>query len=115
MAERGQAGREPSTGEVEIALKRYEVFKNAVLVAWIAALWFPLKAATPIAEALAGNTTNVTLTVTFTLALSVALGSGVFALWNKTKSQSQELKRLRRRCDDLEGELDEARRKALKA
>ena len=98
-------GGEPSDNEVK--LKRYELLKSFVPILYIAALAVPIWALQPVASDLAGKTTNVKLTVSITIALSLALGAGVLAMLKKTRTQSDELRRQRRRIATLESELDE--------
>jgi hypothetical protein len=74
---------------------------------WIVALWVPLRAAEPLAEALAGEHTSLTFRFSVTIAISIALGAGMLALAMRTRAQRKELQRLRRRCELLERELGE--------
>jgi hypothetical protein len=92
---------------VQRSLKRWEVARMLVPVVWIVSLWFPIKAATPIAEALAGEDTNVTVTFSLTIVFTLAFGAGVLSLWLKNRSQANEIRRLRQRCNDLEKRLNE--------
>lgn len=85
--------------------RRYDLAKSVVPVAWIAALWIPIRGALPIARVLAGKHTDLTLTVSISIAFTFALGAGVLALLRNAKAQGDELKRVRRRCAALEIEL----------
>jgi hypothetical protein len=105
-----EATDEPTALEVRRVERRYDLARSIVPVAWIASLWIPLQGAIPIAEALAGQDTNVTLTVSISIVFSLAVSAGFLALLRRTKEQRDELRRLRRRCNDLETQLELARR-----
>lgn len=106
---RERDGNEPTQAEIQLSGRRYEVAKSLVYVLYIAALWIPLQAVRPIAEAFAGKDTSVTLTITITIGLSVAFGAGMLAILVRTREQRRELRRLRRRCADLERELESSK------
>jgi hypothetical protein len=69
----------------------------------IAALWFPFKAAQPIANVLAGHHTELRVSIGVSIVYSAAITVGGAALLAKNRSQSRELERLRRRMEELEG------------
>jgi hypothetical protein len=96
---------EPTSVEIERVARRYDLAKSLVPVAWIAALWIPIQAAVPIARALAGKHTDLTVTISISIAFTVALGAGVASLLRKNKEQRDELRRQRRRITTLEQEL----------
>lgn len=96
----------PVPPQVALQLRRYDLLKSLVPVAYIASLWIPIRAVQPIAEALAGRNTDVTITITISIALTIALGAGVVALLRRSSAQRQELQRQRRRITKLERELD---------
>jgi hypothetical protein len=102
---------EPRQLEVQTVAQRYDLARRIVPIFYILALALPIRAAVPIAEALGGQDTNVTVTVSLSVVISVALSGAYLALWRKNRQQAAELRRLRRRARDLELELD--RRKEL--
>jgi len=89
----------------EIQLRRYELYKWLVPVVWIASLWIPLQAILPIARALAGRQTNVSVTLTLSIVVSLAFGAGMLAMFIRSRAQRRELRRLRSRITELEKEL----------
>lgn len=99
------AGDEPSDNEVK--LKRYALAKSFVPIFYIAALYFPIQAAQPIASDLAGKDTNLNLTISITIVFSLAISAGFLAQLKKLREQAEELRRQRRRIANLEKELDE--------
>lgn len=104
MTDEGDDAKQPP--QVALQLRRYDLLKMLVPVAWIATVWVPLRAVQPIAQALAGKDTTVTVTVTVSIVLSIALGAGVVALLRRSSAQRQELQRQRRRISTLERELE---------
>jgi len=92
--------------QVALQLRRYDLLKSLVPVAYIASLWVPIRAVQPIAEALAGKDTNVTITIAISIVFSIALGAGVVALLRRSSTQRQELQRQRRLIAQLERERD---------
>ncbi len=96
-----------SSTQAEVALRRYELLKSLVNILWVVSLWIPLRAALPIAEAFAGKDTNVNFTLTLSIGISVAMGAGLLASLSRSRARKDEIRRLRRRCTDLEEELEQ--------
>jgi hypothetical protein len=96
---------QPAQIEVERVVRRYDLAKSVVPAIWIASFWVPLQGALPIAKALAGEHTEVAITLSISIVFSVALGAGVLSLLRRLKEQRKEMLRLRRRCSNLEEEL----------
>lgn len=78
-------------------------------VLWIAALWIPLQGALPIAKALSGHQTS--LTVSFSISIFVSIsGIGAMSITAyRYRKQREELIRLRERSEGLEKQLKEAK------
>ncbi|MFI4990898.1 MAG: hypothetical protein ACHQHO_08320 [Solirubrobacterales bacterium] len=94
--------REPTQADVQLTATRYELFKWLIPVVWIVALWIPLRAALPIAKALAGKHTDIAVTFSLSITVSLVLGGTVYALLRRNREQRAEVIRLRRRCARLE-------------
>lgn len=69
----------------------------------IAALWFPFKAAEPIAKVLTGHHTELRVSIGVSIVYSAAITIGGAALLAKNRSQGRELERLRQLIEELEG------------
>jgi hypothetical protein len=72
---------------------------------WIAALLIPLRGVQEIASVVAGKQTDVRVAVTITVGISIALTLTVSSTVYKIIAQRRELKRLRTRIEELEGQL----------
>jgi hypothetical protein len=94
--------REPTQTDIQLTTARYELFKWLVPAVWLVALWVPLRAALPIADALAGKHTDVAVTFSLSITVSLVLGGTVYSLLRRSKEQREEIIRLRRRCARLE-------------
>lgn len=94
----------PSAVELAKVEGRYTVLARLASALWIAAIWFPFKAAQPIADSLAGEDTSVALSFSISLALAgVSTVTAIVALVRAAR-QKGELQRLRTRCNELESE-----------
>jgi hypothetical protein len=94
--------REPTQADIQLTASRYELFKWLVPAVWLIALWIPLRAALPIAKALAGKHTDLAVTFSLSVTISLVLGGTVYALLRRGREQRSEIIRLRRRCARLE-------------
>lgn len=84
---------------------RYDLLSKLVTALWIVALWFPFKAIQPIADSLAGEDTNLGITISISLAFAGASWIGTAVTLYRSKKQRHEIERLRKRSIDLEKEL----------
>jgi hypothetical protein len=98
--------REPTQADIQLTATRYELFKWLVPAVWLAALWLPLRAALPIAKALAGKHTDLAVSFSLSITVSLVLGGTVYALMRRSREQRAEIIRLRRRCARLESGQD---------
>jgi hypothetical protein len=84
---------------------RYEL-ASRIFTGWspltVAALYFPIRGAVPIADAFAGHNTNVRVSIAVSIVYSVAVTAGGGAVILKNRKQSEELTRLRKRIEELE-------------
>jgi hypothetical protein len=71
-------------------------------VAMIAASYYPLQAAQPMVEDLAGQTTHVTASISLSIAISVCLAGTYFVQRRKLRRQRDELERLRGRLEEID-------------
>jgi hypothetical protein len=97
-----QEPQEPTQADIQLTAARYELFKWLIPAVWLLALWIPLRAALPIAKALAGKHTSIALTFSLSITISLVLGGTVYALVRRNREQRTEIIRLRRRCTRLE-------------
>lgn len=106
--EGGTDGQHATKHDVELArtVGRYQLFRSLAPAIWIATSALPIVAAVPVARALSGKDTNVTLTVSISIAFTLIVGGTVLALLRKTAAQRAEIERLRRRIEELEKELE---------
>jgi len=82
----------------------FDIARRALWIPYIAVAYFPIHAATPIAQALAGKHTSVTASFSFTAVATLTLtGSGVL-IW-RNRVLANDNKRLRGRVTELEGQL----------
>ena len=88
---------------------RFQLWKRALWIPTILALYVPLRALQPVAEALAGKDTNVGLAYTVNISISIVLGGTALMLLIKNRAQTNELKRQRERITELEAQLSEAK------
>lgn len=98
--------RTPSKNEVELEKARLKYGFRKLFI-WligvpltIASLWFPLQPVQLMVEALAGEETNIGLSLKITVGLAISL-VGIVGLY-KILAQRKELKRLRARIIDQE-------------
>ena len=94
--------RAPTEAAVQRSLARYDLAKSFVPVFCIAAVWFPLQAAIPIAKALAGKHTSFVFSFSFSIAITVSIAVAGLRSWSKQRERRGELVRLRRRIEELE-------------
>ena len=106
MARARRAARKAQDREIELAhvKGRYE-FWTRLLCGWwspltVASLYIPIRAVQPIANALAGKHTTVSITISVTIVLSIALAGGVATLLKKNRTLTVEVSRLRKRLED---------------
>jgi hypothetical protein len=98
--------------EVELARvhERYRVLRWTVcglgVAAAIAATWLPLQPVTDMVQAVAGQQTDVRVLVQASISIAVALTATAAFTISKLHTQSKELRRLRERITELEGELE---------
>jgi hypothetical protein len=90
--------------------RRYDLAKMVFPpVLWIAALWIPLRGALPIAEALSGKQTSLTVSFSISIAVSISAAGAMGTMWYRYRKQKEELIRLRERAEGLEKQLKEAK------
>lgn len=85
---------------------RYDLARRCVPALYIVAFYIPLRAVQPIADAMAGKDTNVSVSIGVSITISVVLSATVVTLLLKSRAQGRELTRLRQRITELEGELE---------
>jgi hypothetical protein len=104
---------EPVDKEValETVRQKFSLWRRVVSLFAIPLLAVPILACVPLAHALAGKHTTVTITVgvTVSIAITAAFGITVRALWTRNSRQTEELRRQRERITELERERDELR------
>jgi ABC-type nitrate/sulfonate/bicarbonate transport system permease component len=90
----------------------YDLIKKLVPALYIISFYLPIKAAAPIAESLAGQETTVSIKITIAVSIvfTLTLAATGYFLRRRIKEQQGQILRLRRRCDELEEELDQAMR-----
>jgi hypothetical protein len=85
---------------------RYGLYRRLVWALYILVAAIPIRQIVPIADALSGRQTSLTVTLTAGLTFTAVLGGGNAVQWWRGRQQGAELKRLRARVSSLEGELD---------
>lgn len=97
---------------IAAAVGRYQAITRAMPALWVIAAWVPIQAITPIARALAGRHTSVSVVFSLSITFSIVIGGSLLVQRKKIRAQAAELIRLRARCDQLEAanrQLMEAR------
>jgi hypothetical protein len=84
---------------------RYQLYGRLVWALYILAAAVPIHEMVPIANAISGRQTSLTVTLTAGLTFTAALGGGNVVQWWRGRRQGAELKRLRARVSSLEDEL----------
>lgn len=103
----------PADPELARIATRYDLYKRLIPVLYIVVSAVPIWAMIPIAQALAGRQTNLTVTLTAGITVSAILGGGNAWQYVVGRGRRAEIQRLRQRVSKLEGDL-EASQKAKK-
>jgi|SRR5579859_2883702 len=91
----------------DTASRAVGLYEVGIRLAWapiIAAAYLPVHAAVPIARALAGKHTSLTMGITLTVSISIVLG-GSTLLALKVRSQRRVIRRQRERISQLESQI----------
>jgi hypothetical protein len=102
-----QGGKKQATVQLERERmhRRYDLAKWTVApFIWIVSTWVPLQAAIPMAEALSGHKTTLTVTFSITLAVSITASLGLIAMFMRARKAEREVERMRDLIEEFEGE-----------
>ncbi|HEY8082850.1 MAG TPA: hypothetical protein VIE64_04750 [Solirubrobacterales bacterium] len=107
MARRGSKKKASQELEMARMIRRYDLAKWTLPpLIWIASTWVPLKASLPIAKALAGEDTSLTVTFSITIVVSLVASGAVVAMTIRAAKARAEIKRLRGLIEELETEKE---------
>lgn len=83
--------------------RRYDLAKWTVApFIWIISSWVPLQAAIPMAKALSGQKTTLTVTFSITIVVSITATLGLTAMYMRARKAEREVARLRGVTEELE-------------
>lgn len=96
MAQGGGKKKRTEEFQRERMVRRYDLAKWTLPpLIWIVSLWVPLQGALPIAKALAGQKTTLTVSFSLTIVVSLAASSALLAVYLRSREDKKELQRLR--------------------